>query len=166
VRRSRLRELGVGGAKFSVPGSELPVPVGATVQIPRNKKIKVSVTIKNTGSIKVEGTFSAIIFYADSLSNSSGNPNTDYNTWYSECEEMDFDTETDISIDAGATYTFTNFMGVQASSWDEETTIDAGVIVAEIKDSTVTPLDSLKITDAVEIIAPVVGITNVSFFEA
>ena len=68
------------------------------------------------------------------------------------------------------THTFDAFCGVPASSneWAEGDKIDAGVVLLMIQDTTRIVLDSLKITDAVEIIAPAlrVEIIDVTFSEA
>jgi len=56
---------------------------------------------------------------------------------------------------------------VEASTWSEDTTIDAGIILTMKTDDTVIYLDSLKIADAVRIVAPAlrVEITGVTFSE-
>ena len=166
VRRSRLKELGVGRATFRAAGE--PVPVGATVQIPRDKKIKASITIENTGSGAVSGDFSAEVFYADSLSDSSGDPKTDENTWWSEMENVETITAFSITLNPGDTFTLESYNPVNASTWSEGTIIDAGVVLMVYFDTTPTYLDSLKIADAVKIIAPTlrVEITDVTFSEA
>ena len=165
VRRSRLRELGVGGTKFSAAG--VPVPVGATVQIPIDKKIKASVTIGNTGSQSLTRDFTAFICYADTLSDSSGDPETDLATWVSEADVTDVKTETGKTLDPGDTLTIET-SGILASHWNEGDIIDAGVVVYASVAGTYEYYDSLKITDAIEIIAPAlrVEITDVSFSEA
>jgi len=168
VRRSRLKELGVGGATFSAAGSELPAPVGTTVSVPSDKKIKASVTIENTGSGAVTISFVVWVFYADTLSDSTGDPATDYANWSSERDAYDYDYG-EISLNPGDTHTFTGFSGVDAGSWSEGTIIDAGVVLTKMEEGVITAyFDSLKITDAVEIIAPTlrVKISDVSFSEA
>jgi len=165
VRRSRLKELGVGEASFSAAGE--PVPVGATVKIPADKKIKATVTFENTGSRAVSGTFTALVIYADTLSASSGDPRRDENTWMAEGEATDayIGTET---LNAGASVTRDSLYPVAASTWAEGTKIDAGVVLKVDIGGTTYYLDSLKIADAVEIIAPTrrVEITGVTFSEA
>jgi len=165
VRRSRLKELGVGRPTFSVPGSELPVPVGATVQIPSDKKIKVEVTIENTGSASVTKDFCVMVFYADTLSDSSGDPSTDYDTWFFEGEDYESAAVYGLTLDPGDTYTF-SAANVPANTWTEGTKIDAGIVLMNVTMSEF--YDSLKITDAVEIVAPAlrVEITDVTFSEA
>ena len=167
VRRSRLKELGVSKATFRAAG--MPVPVGATVQIPSDKKIKVTVTIENTGSQSVTGRFGFYCFYADTLSDSTGDPDQDFNTWWYEREAEDIKTLTDpmTTLDPGDTLTMEGPSPVEASTWSEGTIIDAGIIPAVKFDDTVIYLDSLKIADAVEIVAPTlrVEITNVTFSE-
>ena len=169
VRRSRLKELGVGGATFGAAGSELPVPVGATVQIPSDKSIKPSVTIKNTGSASVTIPFVVWVFYADTLSESTGDPETDYNNWNSEREAYDYAYSGNVTLNPGDTHTFTEFGKVAAGRWSEGTIIDAGVILTKMESGSITAyFDSLKIADAVKIIAPTlrVEITDVTFSEA
>jgi len=166
VRRSKLRELGMSRASFRAAG-ELG-PVGATVQIPRDKKIKVTVTIENTGSQSVTGKFGFMCHYADTLSDSSGDPQQDWFTWWGEGDVYDskpMDEET--TLDPGSTLTMEGEYPAEASTWSEGTIIDAGIIVSMKVDDTVIHLDSLKITDAVEIIAPTlrVEITDVTFSE-
>ena len=165
VRRSRLKELGVREATFSAAGSELPVPVGATVQIPSDKKIKVEVTIENTGSASVTKDFCVMVFYADTLSDSSGDPSTDFDTWFSEGEAYDSADVYGLTLDPGDTHTFSG-ANVSANKWSEGTKIDAGIVLMNVAMSEF--YDSLKIADAVEIIAPTlrVEITDVSFSEA
>lgn len=161
VRRSRLKELGVGRATFSAAGE--PVPVGATVKIPSDKKIKATVTFENTGSKTVSGTYSVDIFYADSLSDSSGDPKTDYDTWTKEWEAHDYKGSW-LSLDPGKTGSLTGNYPVDASIWSEGTKIDVGIVLAVSAEF----VDSLKIADAIQIIAPAlrVEITNVTFSEA
>ena len=170
VRRSRLKELGVGGTKFSAAG--VPVPVGATVQIPSDKKIKVTVTFENTGSKTVSGLFWFNVYYARTLSDSSGDPETDRDTWDSEKEASDswFDINT-YTLNPGDSLTRDGMTPVTIADiegWSEGDKIDAGVVLYLQIDTTVYYLDSLKITDAVEIVAPTlrVEITDVSFSEA
>ena len=166
VRRSRLKELGVSRATFRAAGE--PVPVGATVQIPRDKKIKVTVTIENTGSQSVTGKFGFVCHYADTLSDSSGDPQQDWNTWFIEADEYDSKPMVEeTTLDPGSTLTMEGEYPVEASTWSEGTIIDAGIIISMKLDDTVIHLDSLKIADAVEIIAPTlrVEITDVTFSE-
>ena len=169
VRRSRLRELGVGEAAFSAAGET--VPVGATVEIPRNKKIVANVTIENTGSADASYYFIVYVYYADTLSDSSGAPDVDDVGWSYEAEATDFaSSETKITLKPGDTLTLTT-SGVPASTWDENTTIDAGIVLGASATSATDIhkyLDSLKIADAVKIIAPTlrVEITDVTFSEA
>ena len=164
VRRAKLKELGVGGTKFSAAG--VPVPVGATVEIPRDKKIKVSVTIENMGSQSVTGKFGFFCFYADVLSDSTGDPEQDYITWWYEREASDVKPmEEETTLDPGDTLTLEGPSPVEASTWSEDTTIDAGIVLGIVTDDTVIYLDSLKIADAVRIVAPAlrVEITGVTF---
>ena len=164
VRRSRLKELGVGRATFRAAG-ELG-PVGATVDIPIDKKIKASVTIENTGSQSLTRDFTAFICYADTLSDSSGDPETDFTTWYSEADETDVHTVTGVTLNPGDTLTIET-SGIAASHWNEGDIIDAGVVVYASVAGTYEYYDSLKVTDAVRIIAPAtrVEITDVTFSE-
>jgi len=168
VRRGRLKELGVGGATFSAAGSELPAPVGATVQIPSDKSIKASVTFENTGSGTVSGTFTVMVMYADTLSDSSGNPEEDANTWFSECDDWHMGERRDLTLNPGASATLDAEAAVPANQWSEGTKIDAGIVLVVSIGGTTYYLDSLKIADAVEIIAPTlrVEISNVTFSEA
>jgi len=167
VRRSRLKELGVGGATFSAAGSELPAPVGATVQIPSDKSIKASVTFQNTGSGTVSGLFTVAVMYADTLSDSSGNPEADFQTWFVECDDW-HEGESDLTLNPGASTTLETGTTVPANQWSEGTKIDAGIVLVVSIGGTTYYLDSLKIADAVEIIAPTrrVEITGVTFSEA
>jgi len=169
VRRSRLRELGVGRATFSAAGES--VPVGATVEIPRDKKIVANVTIQNTGSADASYYFIVNVYYADTLSDSTGAPDVDEVNWMYEAEAEDTSTlATKVTLKPGDSLTLTTF-GVPASTWDENTTIDAGIILGASATSATDihkHLDSLKIADAVKIIAPTlrVEITDVTFSEA
>jgi len=164
VRRGRLKDLGVSKATFGAAG-ELG-PVGATVDIPSDKKIKTTVTVQNTGSQRLEGfVLYARVSFADTLSDSTGDPESDFNTWHAEEEASAF-TSRLITLDPGAS-TSLDIPGVDASTWVEGTIIDAGVVIYTAEDTTVTYLDSLKVTDAVRIIAPAlrVEITDVTFSE-
>ena len=165
VRRSRLRELGVGEATFRAAGELLPVGA-TTVQIPLDKKIKVEVTIENTGSQSITKDFSVDIFYADTLSDSSGDPETDLYTWIGEFEASDAAEVSGQTLKPGDTYTLVGSSPVSANTWAENTKIDAGIVLASVGYSEL--YDSLKIADAVEIIAPTlrVEITDVTFSEA
>ena len=165
VRRSRLKELGVGGATFRAAGET--VPVGATVQIPSDKSIKASVTFENTGSGTVSGDFFVNIYYADTLSDSSGDPKSDNSTWSSEATTNDLILET-LTLNPGDSVTRDGASPVDASWWSEGTKIDAGLVLGVFIGGTTYYLDSLKIADAVEIIAPTrrVEITGVTFSEA
>jgi len=165
VRRSRLRELGVREATFRATGA--PVPVGATVDIPSDKSIKASVTFQNTGSGTVSGHFTVAVMYADTLSDSSGNPEADFQTWFGECDDWHAG-ESDLTLNPGASTTLETGTTVPADQWTEGTTLDAGVVLVVTIGGTNYYLDSLKIDDAVKIIAPTmrVGITGVTFSEA
>jgi len=166
VRRSRLKELGVGRATFRAAG-ELG-PVGATVDIPIDKKIQATVTIENTGSQSLTRNFCVEVYYADTLSDSSGDPETDLDTWYDEKEASILVCEFDKTLNPGDTLTLVTG-GVDASNWSEGDIIDAGVVVyGTIPGSgEYEYYDSLKVTDAVRIIAPAtrVEITDVTFSE-
>ena len=165
VRRGRLRELGVGRATFSAAGEI--VPVGATVQIPSDKSIKASVTFQNTGSGTVSGRFTVTVMYADTLSDSSGDPETDFQTWFVECDDWHTG-ESDLTLNPGASTTLETGTTVPANQWSEGTKIDAGIVLVVSIGGTTYYLDSLKIADAIEIIAPTrrVEITGVTFSEA
>jgi len=170
VRRGRLRELEVGRVTFSAAGSELPAPVGATVQIPSDKSIKASVTFENTGSGTVSGVFWFAVFYAKTLSDSSGDPLTDYGNWDSEDEAKD-DYTGSLTLNPGDSVTKDGGNPVtiaDVTAWSEGDKIDAGVVLGVAMGGENYFLDSLKITDAIEIIAPAlrVEITDVSFSEA
>ena len=165
VRRSRLKELGVGGATFGAAGAL--VPVGATVQIPRDKKIKVSVTVENTGSRSVSGDFYLDVYYADTLSDPGDDPEDTLFTWISEADAHDTRYRYSQTLNAGVSETWEGDLPVDASTWSEGTKIDAGIVLRVDIGGIIYYLDILKIADAVEIIAPTrrVEITNVTFFE-
>jgi len=154
VRRSRLKELGVGRATFRAAGE--PVPVGATVQIPRNKNIAVSVTIENTGSRTVSGNFTVEVYYGADLADIS-------DLWMESSEAYVSDSAT-LTLNPGDTYTFTGFDTVPASTWSEDTYVSVGVKLR--RDTTL--LDDLYLPDEIQIIAPTlrVEITDVTFSEA
>ena len=167
VRRSRLKELGIGRATFRAAGE--PVPVGATVEIPLDKKIKVSVTFENTGSSAVSGTFWFAVFYARSLSDPSGDPVRDYGTWDTESEAKDEYVE-ELTLNPGDSVTKDGQSPVtiaDVAEWSEGDTIDAGVVLGVAIGTENYFLDSLKIDDAVKIVAPAlrVEITDVTFSE-
>jgi len=129
---------------------------GTPVEIPSDKKIGVSVTFENTGSESIYGMFFVEIFYADSLTDSSGDPETDYNTWMEEWEGFDGYISSTTTMNPGDSWTFVGNDPPPANRWAEGTVIDAGVIVGCVDVSTWEAYfyDSLKITDAVKIIAP------------
>ena len=172
IRRRRLRDSALEAVFHELPSAPTtPAPIEVTeVQVPQDKKIGATVTIENTGSQSVTGDFYTTIFYAKELSDSSGNPEKDAQTWFEEKEAHDVDAELLMTLNPGDTHTFDAFCGVPASSndWAEGDKIDAGVCLIMIQDTTRTVLDSLKITDAVEIVAPAlrVEITGVTFSEA
>ena len=172
IRRRRFGDLALETALHEVSSAPtIPTQIGAVgVQISQDKRISASVTIKNTGSASVTGDFYTIIFYAKELSDSSGDPEKDAQTWFNEKEAHDVDAELLMTLNPEDTHTFDAFCGVPASSneWAEGDKIDAGVVLLMIQDTTRIVLDSLKITDAVEIIAPAlrVEITDVTFSEA
>ena len=164
VRRSKLGELGVSKATFRAAGGL--GPVGATADIPIDKKIQATVIIENTGSQSLIRTFCVDVYYADTLSDSSGDPQADLNTWFDEREASITACEFDKTLNPGDTLTLVTG-GVDASNWGEGDIIDAGVVVYGIISGSYEYYDSLKITDAVRIIAPAtrVEITDVSFSE-
>ena len=169
VRRSRLKELGVSRAAFGAAGG-VPVPVGATVDIPSDKKIKVTVTIENTGSQSVTGDFTVEVFYADTLSDPTGYPESDRTMWRFESEASDSGTVSDATLDVGGTLTIEGASPVDISEvegWSEGMTIDAVIVLIADIDTTRYVLDSLKVADAVRIVAPAlrVEITDVTFSE-
>jgi len=163
VRRGRLKELGVGRTTFGAAGELLPVGA-TTVQIPSDKKIKVEVTIENTGSQSVTKNFGIVALYADTLSDSSGDPEKDFDTWWQEWEEFDSADVYNLTLNPGDTYTL-SAANVPANTWSEGTKIDAGIVLTNTDLSEF--YDSLKIANAVEIIAPTlrVEITDVTFSE-
>jgi len=165
VRRSRLGELGVSRASFRAAG--VPVPVGATVQIPSDKHIKATVTFENTGSQSVSGNFMFYVFYADTLSNSTGDPESDWNTWDSECDVSDSSSSVTLTLNPGSSESLEGLNPPAANTWAEGTKIDAGVVLLVGIGGEIHFLDSLKIADAVEIVAPTlrVEITDVTFSE-
>mgnify|MGYP000250474558 CR=1 FL=1 len=170
VRRGRLRELGVSKATFRAAGE--PVPVGATVQILYGKKIKVSVTFENTGPLSVSGDFTIHAFYADTLSDSSGDPQSDEQTWFLECDDWDSALAT-LTLEPGSSATLEGEHPVDTSTWAEPVEalgsikLDAGITLKVDIGGTTYYLDSLKIADAVEIVKPPPSaeITDVTFSE-
>ena len=165
VRRGRLKDLGVSKATFRAAGE--PLPVGAPVEIPSDKKIKVTVTIENTGSRSITNIFWFYAFYAETLSDESGDPSEDYSTWYGESDDFDNAVISETTLNPGDTLTMEGLYPVSADHWAEGTLVDAGIVIGMGSGDNAVFLDSLKITDAVKIVAPAlkVEITDVTFSE-
>jgi len=156
----------VGEASFSAAGET--VPVGATVEIPSDKKIKVRLIIENTGSRSVTNSFWFYAFYAETLSDESGDPSKDYSTWYGESDAFDYTVISETTLDPGDALAMGGAHPVSADHWAEGTLVDVGIVVGMGSGGSAVYLDSLKITDAIKIIAPAlrVEIINVTFSEA
>jgi len=134
--------------------------VGATVEVPSDAFLQWSVVIKNTGyrdiDLGKEDTFLEVIF-GEMLSDESGDPQTDMVTWSSE-SVMDyvsfFGVEGEI-LKVDETKTVTDGEYVVDLELEEGKTYDAGIIVGYKPDTTMIALDSMKIDDAIKIVAPV-----------
>ena len=134
--------------------------VGATVEVPSDAFLQWSVVIKNTGyrdiDLGKEDTFLEVIF-GEMLSDESGDPQTDMVTWCSE-SVMDcvsfFGVEGEI-LKVDETKTVTDGEYVVDLGLEEGKTYDAGIIVGYKPDTTMIALDSMKIDDAIKIVAPV-----------
>jgi len=134
--------------------------VGATVEVPSDAFLQWSVVIKNTGyrdiDLGKEDTFLEVIF-GEMLSDESGDPQTDMVTWSSE-SVMDcvvfFGVEGEI-LKVGETKTVTDGEYVVDLGLEEGKTYDVGIIVGYEPDTTMIALDSMKIDDAIKIVAPV-----------
>jgi len=133
---------------------------GTTVEVPSDAFLQWSVDIKNTGyrdiDLGKEDTFLEVIF-GETLSDESGDPQTDMETWDSEgvisCTSF-FGVEGEI-LKVGETKTVTDGEYVVDLELEEGKTYDAGIIVGYEPDTTMIALDSMKIDDAVKIVAPV-----------
>ena len=134
--------------------------VGATVEVPSDAYLEWSVDIKNTGYIDIdlgrEDTFLDVTF-GEALSDESGDPQTDMETWNREgivsCTAF-FGVEGEI-LEVGETKTVTDGDFVVDLGLEEGKTYDAGIVVGYKPDTTMIALDSMKIDDAVKIVAPV-----------
>ena len=137
--------------------------VGATVEVPSDAFLQWSVVIKNTGyrdiDLGKEDTFLEVIF-GEALSDESGDPQTDMETWDGEglisCTGF-FGVEGEI-LKVGETKTVTNGEYVVDLELEEGKTYDAGIVVGYGAGS-ISPegiaTDSMKIDDAIKIVAPV-----------
>jgi len=143
-----------------------------TVRISSDKKIEVSVVVKNTGSQNLYGHFYLDIFYADALSDPYDEPADTYVTWLHESEAHDSRYIYYSTLEAGASKTWDGESPVDASTWSEGTKIDAGIVLrwSDPSGRKLYYLDVLKIADAIEIVAPAqrfaVEISDVEFSEA
>jgi len=134
--------------------------VGATAEVPSDAYLQWSVDITNTGDrdidLGVESVFLDVMF-GEELSDESGDPQTDMATWISEalgdCITF-FGSEGDI-LKVGETKTVTDGIEVTEYGLEEGKTYDAGIIVGYKPGTTLIALDSMKIADAVVIVAPV-----------
>ena len=134
--------------------------VGATVEVPSDAYLQWSVDIKNTGyrdiDLGEEDVF-LDVFFGETLSEESGDPQTDMATWLSEalgdCINF-FGYEGEI-LEVGDTKTVTDRIEVAEFGFEEGKTYDAGIVVGYASDTTLIALDSMKIDDAIKIVAPV-----------
>jgi len=134
--------------------------VGATVEVPSDAYLQWTVDIKNTGYRDIdlggEGAFLDVLF-GETLSEESGDPQTDLDAWMREafCDcHNSFGYEGEI-LKVGDTKTVTDGVEVAECGFEEDKTYDAGIIVGYTPDTTSVALDSMKIDDAIKIVAPV-----------
>ncbi|RLF92272.1 hypothetical protein DRN52_08330 [Thermococci archaeon] len=137
--------------------------VGATVEVPSDAFLQWSVVIKNTGyrdiDLGKEDTFFEAVF-GEALSDESGDPQTDMETWESEAGmvAVAFAGSEGEILKVGETKTVTNGEYVVDLELEEGKTYDAGIVVGYGLGS-ISPegiaTDSMKIDDAIKIVAPV-----------
>ena len=117
------------------------------------KRIKATITLRNFGDEVVHGNFTAKIFYAEELSDSTDDPLSDFENWASEAEAEDAAIFGDTFLNPNETVTSSSD-NAPISVWSDGGKIDAGVVVfVEINDE-IYYVDSKKFTDAIEIIPP------------
>jgi len=141
-----------------IRGRVISAAARATVQVPSDAYLEWFVDIKNTGYTDIDlgaiGAFLEVIF-GETLSDESGDPQTDMVTWWGEAI-MDC-----VSFFGAATLTVGETMTVIGGEYvvdlglEEGKTYDVGIVVGYEPDTTMIALDSMKIDDAVEIVAPV-----------
>lgn len=122
----------------------------APVEVRRTRNLKATVTIKNNTSQELRYRLIYLyVFFAETLSDSSGDSEADYHTWMSEADIYCQGMFSPPVLDPGGT--LTTSCTVSSSTWKEETDLDAGVVVRTYK-----PVEwySLKVTDGVKIVLP------------
>jgi len=123
----------------------------APVEVRRTRDLKTTVTIKNNTSQKLRYRLIYLyVFFAETLSDSSGDSEADYHAWMSEADTYCWNVFLPPVLNPGETRT--TFCTVVSTPWKEETILDAGVVVKAI--DALTEWYSLKVTDGVKIVLP------------
>jgi len=126
------------------------------VEVHADKRIKATVSFKNTGSKSIYGMFWFDVFYGEPLSESSGDPEQDYNTWKNEMDGFDGSISSTITLNPGDTITLVGNDPVEGSLWLEGALIDAGVVIGSLDPTTweIYYYDSLRMPSAILILPP------------
>ena len=110
-------------------------------------RIEATITIMNLDNVTITRQFRAIVFYAETLSDSSGVPCEDYNVWNEEAEALDVIEFGTITLNPGDSAT-ASASNVSANIWPEGVKIDAGIVILDGEGNF---YDSLKVSDAVSL---------------
>ena len=88
----------------------------------------------------------AVVFYAESLSDSTGDPAEDYANWDAEAEAVDIVEFGSVTLNPGESIS-ASASNTPLNAWAEGTKIDVGVVLLDAGQNF---YDSLKVSDVVE----------------
>jgi len=88
----------------------------------------------------------AVVFYAESLSDSTGDPAEDYANWDAEAEAVDIVEFGSVTLNPGETVS-ASASNIPLNTWAEGTKIDAGIVLLDVDQNF---YDSLRMSDIVE----------------
>ena len=157
VRRRRLGGLVEGRTTFADKRSSAAAAtvVGTTLlELPTNKKCKVTVTVENTGGQTLTGDIYMYAFYGFDFPSSTGDPAADYDNWNYYADVDDSGSETDVTLKPGDTIDIVGDSPWEGSTFSPGDVLDAGIVIAFDDGSGKKYVDSVFYDDAIKIVEP------------
>jgi len=137
----------LGGNDMDEENGLLYTSSGHIISPVGGKLIKATVTIKNANNRPVTARLRAVVFYAESLSDSTGDPAKDYANWSAQADATDVVEFGPVTLDPGESIT-ASASNIPLNIWAEGTKIDAGVVLLDADQNF---YDSLKVSDVMEV---------------